>query len=448
MVVYIILFLYLIGFIIYFFKRNTILYYYLLWSFFSKYIASFVIFDMEMLRTISGQANFFLALIFFVESIRKENLIINSKSVILVVWILALLLLGATLHAIPYYDYINWFISNIIPIYFLAFILKNIKLSITTLNHFCLAVLIVELVMGYCQYYTSILFVSPYYALDYQLSGVEINRFLGSFNNNNIMAACICLLYFITIVTTTFNSFIKKVGFIVLTTVVIYGILLSGIRTYLVLMMIYFPILLYVKFNNKSLALGSSAAIILVAFTYLIANSYVSDKKGDNPIDRQINGMSALKAGDMNATTLYCSTYVIDNFYNPLHIFGEGKLYTPRGYDIITHRKYGKPQVDVTDATLAVYIVEFGTILFFLIIYYYYYMTLQVNSPNSKKINKNIKKAYWMIFSFFLISSITDSGIFNMDVLTLLSMMVIGLKLSQNKLANTSNQKTQNVYLV
>lgn len=419
----IILTLHISGLLIYWLKKKWVLYFYIIWNMFMKYIASFVIFDKDLLNVIGGQSNYYILLIFLLTVCKYSCLKINNKAFYLCGCILFLLVLEAIIHDIPIASYLRWCVSNILPLYFIVFILKKSILCIKGFRTFCLTLLVIQLIMGYCQYYTSILFVSPFYALNEYGIG-ELNQFMGSFSGSNTLDSYICMLYFIVVLTTRMNSTFIRVLIGGLTIAVVYAILLSGIRTYLLLLLVYFGVLLYVKFNNKIVAFGAILSVFFVASTYLIVASYGNIDKAENPIERQINGLSALKAGDTDDSTLSYSTYVIDNYYNPLHIFGEGKLYTKRGYGKIFLRDFGIPDADVTDATLAVYFVEFGIILFALFIYYFYYLTYRIHIPYGSC----CKKEYLMIFSFFFVATVTDAGIFNVDILTLLSIYVACLK--------------------
>ena len=430
--------LYILGFLVYFLKRDIILYYYIVWSIFAPYVSSFVLFDRPMTLIVGGQANYFLVLIFLINSLRFKSLIVDLKTVKLLIAISFFLLIAIAVNSVSPVFYLKWFISNIVPIYLVVSIQKTLHTSLKSLTRFVLFMLLVQLIVGFCQYYTTFLFVSPLYALSDSGIALFTSRFFGTFPGENAMAAFVSICILILIFEFTFkNNFFKNLIILFSCILAYYAILVSGIRTYLILIIVFSFIILYIKADTvktKALVLATIGVSFVVISSFLIVSSYGTDKSSESGIERQINGISSLKDGNAEESTLFYSFYMLEEYYYPIDLFGKGLLNTKNGYGLI--RLDDSTSADVTDATLAVYLVEFGIILLILFIYYYYYLTCAcVRSLNRK--NALFRMA---VFSFYLISTITDAGIFNIVVMSLLAMYSI-VTSSPNKLLKSYNNE-------
>lgn len=414
MITIILLALYLIGFLIYLTHQKYILFYYMGWSIFAPYITSFLIFDKDATMFVDGQANYYLLFTFILEVLRKNTSIFfvgyKIKQMLLIICIL--LLISATLNGVPYVFYIRWFISNILPLYIVFYWTNKIKIVKRSVLIFVLSMLAVQLLIGFLQYYTSVLFVSPLFALG-DINTLYTNIFKGTFSGENTCASFICMCFWGVCVLYGTSNKNSKYIIAILTAVVFFAVLVSGIRTYLVAFVLIAALLYFINTKNKSLAIGLLMVAVLGLSTYLLTDNY-GNGYADNAIDRQINGMSAMRDGDTEDTTLGFTFYMLDSHYEPLYLLGKGKLCTKRGYDRI---KMVDGDASVTDATLAVYLVEFGPILLLLFIYYFYFLTIKVRTiSRNQAINMSI------IFLFLMISSVTDEGIFSINSLTLLSL--------------------------
>lgn len=418
MIVGILAVLYVLGLGIFFFKRELAVYYYLCWNMFAPYVTSFLLFDKVAVTFVNGQSNYFLLLVFLINTVRIGRISPTGKILKVACIIGVLLMIAALFNSVAPLNYIKWFVSNILPIYLIYSLLSSIEIDRKVFLRFLIIIILLQLFIGYCQYFTSILFVSPILVMNEYGIG-EFNQFMGTFQSCNGMGAMMSLYFMSIMILIDFDNFWSKFFFLLLSAAFFYGILLSGIRTYLLLNIAFFFVLFYIKSIHKIIAISFIVGVALWASSYLIITSYVSNYQGDDPIERQINGLSSLKAGDTDESTLGYTTYMLTTYFNPFDLFGKGKLYTKQGYGKIILREYGYPDADVSDAMLSVYLVEFGLILLFLFLYYYYTV---VTSSFSKNQHKG-KLYITILFAYYLIATITDDGIFNSEVLTIMLML-------------------------
>ena len=415
MIAAIVLALYLIGFVIYFTKKDYILFYFIGWSVFAPYVASFVTMDYDVSLFVDGQSNYFLALIFIINNCKNNSFFISPSATRLVIAIFFFLMLAGLLNSVPVPFYLSWFISNILPIYFVVSILGSIDITTKLLNRFLLILMLIQIAVGMFQYYTG-LFVNPAYALK-NFAALYDNILTGTFRGENNCMAFVCICFMVLLVNYRNGQSIRKIFALFLVAAVSFTVLISGVRTYLILLIFYAAMIIYLTSKRKAISLAVLAGGLLVISTYLIVADYTSGRGGDtNAIERQINGISAVAHNDTDGSTLDYTLYMLEKHYHVMDVFGQGKLHTKRGYDRITMGT--GTEASVSDATLAVFLVEFGPILLLLFLCYYYQLTCRQFKINGSR----FYKYSILIYSFYLIAAVTDAGVFDVMILTILAM--------------------------
>ena len=406
--------LYVIGFIIYFTKRNYILFYYIAWSVFAPYMASFLTFDYDVSLFIDGQSNYFLALIFIINILIYKGVHIPQKITRQILVIVLLLMVASLWNSVPYGFYISWFISNILPLYFVISILNTVDINSKHFGVFLLIMILIQVVVGTCQYYIG-LFVNPAYALN-NIGSLYDNIFQGTFRGENNCMAFLCMCFLVLLINNREGKSINKFGTLILFAIVSFAVLISGVRTYLMLLIFFVAIILYISSSKKLMTLSYLIGFAFLLSTYLIVDDYTSGRSGDtDAISRQINGISAVANNDTENSTLDYTFYMLNTHFNPISPFGQGKLHTKKGYDRITMST--GTEASVSDATLAVFLVEFGPILLFLFLYYYFSCTCKQYYIS----NSNYYRYSVLLYGFYFIASVTDAGIFDILILTMLS---------------------------
>lgn len=415
---------YLVGLSVYIIKREYVLFYYLVWVTFFPYAMSFVIFDPELVKFISGQSNYFLALIFIINSIRFNNFLYSIKGLLLLGIIITLLLVSSLVNSVPFSNYLHFSISFLLPIYFISAILQTYKpIKLNGFVSFLMVLAFFEVALCFVQFYF-FLGISPVWLLGVG-TFADSNFMWGTFSNGNIASYFISLSYLVMMCLYSKDwQPIRKAMFVVLTIGVWWCILFSGIRTYLLLLFLATLFVLYVKMRNKTIVIVFSAVAVALALSLFLVDDYefMASAEKEGGINRQIYGLSRMAHRDSDDnSTISLTESVLNDYFDPLDVFGKGRLYK---------QGYGRISLDdnnTTDATLAVYLVEFGVItLLLIIIYIFYQSTIVPRGKNRKKIILGV-----MLFGYCLISTITDPGIFVSWALLLLAFY--------NKLENNQN---------
>lgn len=395
---------YIIGFSVYLVCKKFVLFYYIIWLAFFPYLLSFVVFDVDQVKFISGQANYFIATIFIINTIRFKNYLFSIKGVLILVLISALLLLSSIINSVPLNYYIHFAISFLLPVYCFSSILQSINnLQLTSFINFLFFMVFIEVSLCFIQY-NYFIGISPTWLLS--VGGFANSNYMwGTFSNCNIVSMFISLNYLAIMCMYDKNwSFFRKVIFVLLSIGVWWCIMFSGIRTYLLLLVASCIIVLFLKTKNKIIL-----SVMLVIGTVLFLSTFIvsdyeqmesADKEAG--IERQIYGISKIANGDEEGSTLYLSTYLLKEYYNPFDVFGKGLLYT-KGYGLVSLDNNNE-----TDATLALYLVEFGMITLSLFIYYLYYQTTIATRRLKHRRSAFVK----LLFFFCLFSTITDPGVF------------------------------------
>lgn len=395
---------YLIGLFGYLIKREFVLYYYIIWLAFFPFLLSFFVLDIEQVKYVSGQANYFLAILFIINTIRMGNYSFSIKGLMLIGTIVFLLLLSSLINSAPFADYLRFAISSLLPVYFISsFIHSFDKFQPASFISFLFFILLFEVGLCFVQY-NFFIGISPTWLLAAG-SFADSNFMWGTFSNGNIvsMFVTLCYLFILCCYNKDWPSY-RKWLFYLTTVAVCWCILFSGIRTYLVLLFVFSSIIVYLKAKNKfffTIILGLGVVFLISAFIVSDYETMASAEK-EAGIERQIYGISKIASGDDEGSTLSLSTYLLTEYYNPLDLFGKGQLYK-KGYGLVSLENNNE-----MDATLALYLVEFGLITLFLIVYYLYYQSTIAPRAYRKKKSTFAKLLFFCCF----LSTVTDPGIF------------------------------------
>lgn len=296
-------------------------------------------------------------------------------------------------------------------------VLFNVKYSKNSLIRLLRLALYFEVAVGIIQ------LVIP--SLNYKTciqNAVSINLtpINGTLFGNNTYIVFISLLCFLVVYQDyKRNNRLSGIN-ICMSLLVIYLVFESGVRTALLAILplvVYFTRALYINnTTKKSRFIISTLLIISLSFVVLktsssfIGNSEIkyTQNATTNAERNEVLVSILLDSSFLIKHTTFALTYDVLKYFGDNIFFGPGLLFVGKGYD----GYISMAAQNVTDATLAIYICEFGIIgLAFLIYYYRIYIS---------KLNKN-KTGAKLLFVYLLLVSITDSGIFfilNMIVFT------------------------------
>lgn len=419
MFLFLILINYSLGLYILCKNRNYILFFYIYWIVFARYIVSFFVLDPNLVLYFSGQANYFLLLAFLLDAAIRKKIAISVKATRYVMLLFILLLFCSLFNSAPLLRYLMWALSSIIPVYCIAYFANSICVKSRILLIIGLIAFAVEICIGFVQISSTHLLVSPYTVLSRPLER-NIMFFSGTLLAANAMASFILITFVVLFYLLKFAAFKHKMLAIIISLFAFIGILLTGIRTYLALFIVTFPILLLVKSKYNTFTITVIALSILSASSFFSLSSNGITRNTDNPVERQIYGFSQAKDGYIEESTIGCSMYIITKYFNPIHVFGEGKLYTRNGYNMIVLPEFGNTSWSVTDATLAVYIVEFGWPYILIYVLFLFHVTkISIPITSCKKL-----LFHKILFTVVLLATITDAGLFqplNIAIMSLFS---------------------------
>ncbi|MBP1644455.1 MAG: hypothetical protein H6Q16_30 [Bacteroidetes bacterium] len=385
---------FLVGFLFYIFNKKYVLFYYLIWQLLFPYLLRLFIpfLPDDLVKQYSGFSNYFLISIFLF-NIHKINYRKYQKLIIILFSISLLLLILSIYHGLNLYNYQSFIISNLLPPLIFISLLDIFKVDKINILKFFLLFFVLEIILGLTQYLFEIGIVETF-------NRYSVKPLLGTFTNNNIYISFILFLYLFSLFYKG-KKLIKYISLKLLFALLIFIlVMLSGIRTYLLLYFIFLPLIFYMSSPYKLLVVTLSLPIIAIIFSYIFSVNTVgyTTKDADNAVERQIYGASNFLSGNDEGSTLNLSTYLLEYFYNK-PFFGSGLYFTNLGYG----GKIASDTGNSTDVTFVLYLTEFGIFGFFLIMLFFIKL-FDISLRNKKGL---------ILYLYLLISTITDPGIFS-----------------------------------
>ena len=404
-------FFFFIGIIVYLYSAKYLFFYYITWIVLFPFLSVLLIPTADW-NAISGMANYFLLFIYVFDVIKTGNK--HSAIQVCIMFLLGFYFIFASLlHDIPMMYYIKHYVSVFMPLFLMyPFVRRINEFSKNTIIKYLLFLLLLEIVVCLCQMHLSLFAIAPRSdsAFKYNMSLTN-----GTLNGNNLLASFVT---FLTLCVLILSKRIDKCKIYLLLMLVLYIILHSGIRTYLICFMFFVPVIIYMKTKYKKLL-----AIILLVVPFILYTMYnnlgnimgYTTKDASNSLERQLYGISdTFLASNIEESTMSLSWFLW--YYFKEHPFwGCGQYFKSIGYGNIISFDTD----NLTDATLMFHLAEFGLIGFLLMVIFFYKLS-NICYTNFRQI---------LIILYLILISITDIGIFSSLNQALLMLMIFS---SQN----------------
>ena len=241
----------------------------------------------------------------------------------------------------------------------------------------------------------------------------ELGLVSGTFSQSNALADFLSIAYLFICVDFFARKGLSNKTFFIVSAVMLTLLALTGSK--MPIMCSIMALFLCICFFNRHMLLPIVG--ILVSFLLVVALSWRNIQKlGEeyHGVDRFVNGMTTFlesKKGETGeGTTVGISTALINRYFPESPIIGCGYAYKgqDKAYPVNLNLDFGLTNYEA-DATLALYIVEYGIIGIFLFLWYYYSL---IGFAVSRAYTKNETVVSVIVFVFLLAFSITECGLF------------------------------------
>lgn len=241
----------------------------------------------------------------------------------------------------------------------------------------------------------------------------ELGLVSGTFIQSNALADFLSIAYLFICVDFFARKGLSNKTFFIVSAVMLTLLALTGSK--MPIMCSIMALVLCICFFNRHILLPIVG--ILVSFLLVGALSWRNIQKlGEEyrGVDRFVNGMTTFlesKKGETGeGTTVGISTALIKRYFPESPIIGCGYAYKgqDKAYPLNLNLDFGLTNYEA-DATLALYIVEYGIIGIFLFLWYYYSL---IGYAVSRAYTKNETVVSVIVFVFLLAFSITECGLF------------------------------------
>ena len=351
--------------------------------------------------------NIFVLLLFFytMGSSNPYNLT-QTKKIKITLYIfssLGLLAFLANYHKVPYTEYFVFFRRWMTPLLFYPILSSINTISFERVKRFLLLFLVLQILFLIPQYLNfEIPFVVNYSNI------VFSHRFSGTFSGNNFTGNLFVVFILILLIeyVKARNIFYNKKIHVLIIVMLIMCVILSGVKTALISLVVGI-ILIFALFVEikKFLKIFSVSMIFILLFINLAL------KFNSNAFDRITTGINEVIKNKDNLknsrSTLSLTFRVLDLIEGDDILLGKGMLFK-NGYSVVKSatrlKSISADTNNVTDALLAIILVEFGLLglLIFLMPFYFIW-----------KHSGEYKKECSILFIILLIQTLTDTGMFN-----------------------------------
>lgn len=242
----------------------------------------------------------------------------------------------------------------------------------------------------------------------------ELGLVSGTFSRSNALADFLSIAYLFICVDFFTRKGISKTLFYTMSVVILSLLLLTGSKMPIVCsLLVYMLCLFYYKRKMLFHLTGAFIGLVLIiVFSWSHIEKLGEEYQG---IDRFVSGITnfieSKKGKESDDSTIRLSTALINTYYwrNPII----GCAYSYKGeenaYPTNLNVDFGLSNYNA-DATLALHLVEYGAIGLLLYLYYYYSLIKYSVSVAFKR--KQIKTVITIIFTFLLVFSVTEGGLF------------------------------------
>lgn len=388
------------GIVLHFINDRIYIFYYLFLYFIFPYILSISFsLDLEDNQYLTNRSPIFIFVVFLIEGVKNKFRFQNLQSLFILVLLFTYVLYGVVLHGAPFDEYfLHFFVSFIAPLFCCANLFywkepdwQKLKIVVSIL-------FAIELALFFLQYFFGVL--TP----DFREDSVTLTEASGTLAGGNVFSTFVLLFlcYFLMYSINIQNQ--KKWILVVLS---FFAILLSGVRTYLICFLLFVPLSWFLTKKRKVKPLFVLFivvfALLFVGFVSNINKRGYATNEADNPIERQLYGLSNFSRGESTTaekSTMFLSLVVFSEYFVNNPLFGNWQLYTEGSYDPVSPENE-----NVMDAGLAVYLSDLGVIG--MLLYILFQISIYICDAEKQQ-----KKQILMFYLYALTTTYTDIGIF------------------------------------
>lgn len=398
--------------IVYFIKKDL---YFILWAclmplVFPLFVLRYSILDVEVFNSLvyatpTTFANVTLLIVLYEVVFNRKRIAITG-----LIGIFATLSIYLFFHALfTHFDVSNYVqeirnLLNIIAPLLLILAQKNVLPSFRVSLIFLMAFFIIE--FAWCllesnQIYPYMIFYTG------QVEGIKENLLCGTFHRFNAFANFLTTCYLFITIDFYCNRRMPKWLFIIITCFVLTMVVMSGAKMSLVLL--FFEIiagaLLLTKSSKKGLLVLISLLIIIL---YLIA-PYLIEYDG---FTRMSEGFGDIANNDESTASL--TQFILRNYFWTSPLWGCGRAW-------LGENAYGSVYALENfraDARLAYMLTEYGIIGLSLFLIYFFKIFKYLKKTFSTNIL--LVKSLKLSFAYFLILTLTEAGLFDINILPML----------------------------
>lgn len=283
--------------------------------------------------------------------------------------------------------------------------------------------------------------VYAYVARYQELLKGELLLTCGTFTRSNMLADYVAITYFFVMLDFFSRKTVSTFWFIVFSALAF--VLLFSAGSKLPIVVVFAGLMMgVVLFKRDKMGVMFTSLVAFAGFLFLL-NNYQNEIESDNEgLNRIVNGLGEFaqsqKSGGSidDVSTFAISGEVIDRYFWNSPIFGNGNTYKYENIEDAYYVSIG--EVNLTaDATFAYYLIEYG-ILGIIVFAFFYYNVIRCTCSI---VPEQRKKLVLIIFTFLLLFSATEGGLFNKGLYTYVYMFLFAAARSYEEKSKLSAVK-------
>ena len=388
-----------VGVILHFINDRLYIFYYLFLYFLLPFTIT-LLFDLELedYNYLANRSPLYIMAIFAIELFKNKFQLRSLRPTLLLLLLFIYVLYGVISHGAPLTEYIlHFFVSFLAPLYCCFNLFSWNQPDWEKLDRVIIFIFNTELILFFVQYFLGA------FTLEFGEDSVLFSNASGTLSRGNTFASFLLLfLCYIVIRKDNMEIRVKWVylllGFL--------AILFSGVRTYMVCFVMFVPLSFFFKETRVVKPIYGIIVCLTFLFLFFTMSSInergYATKEADNPIERQLYGLSNFTRGESvdEQSTMFLSLVVFTEYFVNNPLFGNWMLYTENSYDPVSPENE-----NVMDAGLAVYLSDIGILGMTLYILFQLYVYLMGADMLRKK-------QILVLASYAIVTTYTDIGIF------------------------------------
>lgn len=257
----------------------------------------------------------------------------------------------------------------------------------------------------------------------------------GTFARYNHMTNYICTMYMFISLEYFNEKSISRFFFVLLTIISGLLILFSGSRMCLILFVLIFGYFTFKIMKRKKIFLMIFLGGVLAFISLIIGNNTFAGQNADEGTGFERNLIGIINLA--NSTDLSEGSTLGGSFYLFLYksdhlLLGNGMAYRMSNYYLESDTVY--ESVFLTDARLAFMIVEYGIIGLAL----FAFLIISMMVFGSKVHTPPYRNLLWLPLTYYFLFSITDEGVFDIVLFSMLFIYLFSIKKGNNKINNST----------